>query len=329
MTRVSPVIIQLRDRVEGMIWGQFIGDAMCLGTHWIYNLEDLKTFYPDLKGFEEPRVGHYHAGKKPGELTHYGEAALLLLESVAEKGCLDIADYGQRFFTHFTSPNYRGYLDSATRGTIENAKLDASGLPPQGFNYQAGADDDQLATATSLAPVVARYFNSPDLAQQVERVTRVRQNHSRSVAYMQVYAQILTQLLAGTDLHSAIHRVQESAAKDPEFGNELSIRFSEVFERKHLSTTEATAQLGQSCPLKNSLPSALVAVVQTPDKFAETLLRVLAAGGDNAGRAAIAGAILGAHLGCRAIPDVLRQQLAAKDRIAKAVGLILQKLPAK
>jgi len=328
MTTLTAVNIQVRDRVEGMIWGQFIGDAMCLGTHWIYNLEDLKTFYPDLKGFEEPRVGHYHAGKKPGELTHYGEAALLLLESVAEKGCLDIADYGQRFFTHFSSPNYRGYLDSATRGTIENAKLDASGLPPQGFNYQAGADDDQLATATSLAPVVARYFNSPDLAQQVERVTRVRQNHPRSVAYMQVYAQILTQLLAGTDLHSAIHRVQESAAKDPEFGNELSIRFSDVFERKHLSTTEATAQLGQSCPLKNSLPSALLAVVQAPDKFAETLLRVLAAGGDNAGRAAIAGAILGAHLGCRAIPESLRQQLLAKDRIAKAVGMILQSITA-
>ena len=69
-----------RDRVEGMIWGQFLGDAMCLGTHWIYNLEDLKTFYPDLKGFEQPRAGHYHAGKKPGELTQYGEAALVLLE---------------------------------------------------------------------------------------------------------------------------------------------------------------------------------------------------------------------------------------------------------
>jgi ADP-ribosylglycohydrolase len=143
---------------------------------------------------------------------------------------------------------------------------------------------------------------------------------------MQVYAQILTQLLAGTDLHSAIHRVQESAAKDPEFGKELAIRFSDVFERKHLSTTEATAQLGQSCPLKNSFPSALLAVVQTPDNFRETLLRVLAAGGDNAGRAAIAGAILGAHLGCRAIPESLRQQLVAKDRIANAVGMITQKL---
>jgi ADP-ribosylglycohydrolase len=313
----------IRDRMAGMIWGQFVGDAVCLGTHWIYNLEDLKSFYPVLKGFEKPRNGHYHDGKNSGEFTHYGEAALLLLESVAEKGGMDITDYGNRFFAHFASSGYRGYLDSATRGTIENARLDSHSLPPKDYSYQAGADDDQLATATSLAPVVARYYNTADLAMKVEHVTRLRQNHSRSVAYMQVYAQILCELINGTDLHSAIHRVQESAAKYPEFGDELSRRFRDVFERKHLSTTEATAQLGQSCPLKNSFPSALVAVVQTPDDFEGTLLRVLAAGGDNAGRAAMAGAMLGAHLGMGAIPQALRDKLVAKDRIEKAIDAIL------
>ena len=311
--------IDLHDRMEGMIWGQFIGDAMCLGTHWIYNLEDLKAFYPELRGFEAPRAGHYHDGKKPGEFTHYGEAALLLLESVAESGGLDVKDYGRRFFGHYASPSYAGYLDSATRGTIENAGLGADGLPPEGFDHQSGADDDQLATATSLAPVVARYHGEPDLLDQVARVTRVRQTHLRSVAYMRVYAGILTELLAGTDLHSAIHRVQEVAAKDVEFGDELALRFRGVFERKHLNTTEATAQLGQSCPLKNSFPSALVAVVRTPDDFEGTLLRVLAAGGDNAGRAAIAGAMLGAHLGASAIPQSLRDRLVHKDRIAAAL----------
>jgi ADP-ribosylglycohydrolase len=60
-------------------------------------------------------------------------------------------------------------------------------------------------------------------------------------------------------------------------------------------------------------------VVQTPDKFTETLLRVLVVGGDNAGRAAIAGAILGDRLGYRTIPDSLRQQVVAKDRMANAV----------
>lgn len=319
VTMIGVMKSELRDRIEGMIWGQFLGDALCLGTHWIYNLEDLKAFYPDLKGFEAPRPGHYHDGKKPGDFTHYGEAALLLLESVAQSGGLDIADYGNRFFGHFASPSYRGYMDSATRGTIENAKLDAISSPPEDFDFQSGADDDQLATATSVAPVVARYHDAPDLAEQVERVTRVRQNHPRSVAYMHIYSQILAELLVGTDMHSAIHRVQESAAKHAEFGNELALRFREVFERKHLNTTEATAQLGQSCPLKNSFPSALVAVVQTPDDFEGTLLRVLAAGGDNAGRAAIAGAMLGAHLGARAIPQSLRERLVHRVRIATAL----------
>lgn len=312
----------LRDRLEGMVWGQFIGDSMCLGTHWIYNLEDLKVFYPELSGFEIPRAGHYHDGKSPGDFTHYGEAALLLLESVAESGGLDVVDYGRRFLGYFGSPAYAGYLDSATRGTIEHAKLGADGMPPAGFDYQSGADDDQLATATSLAPVVARYHDASDLFEQVARATRVRQNHPRSLAYMQVYARILVELLAGTDLHSAVHRVQELAAKDAAFGDELALRFREVFKRKHLITTEATAQLGQSCPLKNSFPSALVAVIQTPDDFEGTLLRVLAAGGDNAGRGAIAGAMLGAHLGKQAIPDALCDRLAAKDRIAAALQLL-------
>lgn len=38
--------------------------------------------------------------------------------------------------------------------------------------------------------------------------------------------------------------------------------------------------------------------------------------------------MLGAHLGCRAIPDSLRQQLVAKDRIAKAVAMILEPMVA-
>jgi ADP-ribosylglycohydrolase len=310
---------ELKNRVEGMIWGQCIGDALCMGTHWIYNLEDLNTFYPELKGFELPRAGHYHEGKKAGDFTHYGEAALLLLESVAESGGLDLPDFGRRFFGHFASPSYAGYLDSATRGTIENARLDASRRPPPEYSFQAGADDDQLATATSLAPVVARYHDSPEWLEQVTRATRFRQNHPRSVAYMRIYARILIELLSGTDLHSALHRAEETAAKDSEFGEELRQRFRDVFERKHLSTAEATSQLGQSCPLKSSFPAALVAVVQTPDEFEGTLLRVLAAGGDNAGRAAMAGALLGACLGKSALPQALCDRLIHKDRIATAL----------
>ncbi len=313
----------LDSRLEAMIWGQFLGDALCLGTHWIYNLEDLNAFYPELRGFEKPRPGHYHHGKEPGDFTHYGEAALLLLESVAECQGLDVTDFGRRFVSTFGSTQYHGYLDSATRGTLEKVPRDADGRVSADFAFQNGADDDQLATATSLAPVVAFYHQSAELDEQITRLTRVRQNHPRSIAYMKLHGRLLARLLAGVDLHSAVHQVQEDVSKDSDFGNELAIRFKEVFAKKHLTTIEATAQLGQSCPLKNSFPSALVAVIQTPDDFEGTLRRILAAGGDNAGRAAMAGAWLGAHLGMEKVPSAWCEKLRHRERIHTAIDKIL------
>jgi len=58
--------MELCDRLSAMIWGQFVGDALCLGTHWIHNLEDLRSQYPDLQGFE----AWWNTGKSqngPGE----------------------------------------------------------------------------------------------------------------------------------------------------------------------------------------------------------------------------------------------------------------------
>ena len=47
------------------------------------NLTELKRAYPDgVHGFEPPLEGHYHYGKRPGEFTHYGAAALLMLQAV-------------------------------------------------------------------------------------------------------------------------------------------------------------------------------------------------------------------------------------------------------
>ena len=89
-----------------MVWGQFLGDAAALGSHWIYNLTELKEKFPaGLAGFESPREGHYHWGKAPGDLTHYGDAALVLLESLAETGEFDPVAYGARFLEKMAPGN--------------------------------------------------------------------------------------------------------------------------------------------------------------------------------------------------------------------------------
>src|ERR1700744_6225680 len=113
--------ITLDDRLRGAVWGQFVGDAAALGTHWIYDLNELQQLYPGgINGFEAPLEEHYHFGKQPGDQTHYGDGALVLLESLAKEGKFDPTAFGRSFVEAFKPDAYNGYIDRATSGTLAN-----------------------------------------------------------------------------------------------------------------------------------------------------------------------------------------------------------------
>jgi len=190
--------------MRGAIWGQFVGVAACLGVHWIYDLADLAQRYPaGIEGFEAPASGHYHSGKASGDQTHYGDAALLLLESIAALGCFDPVDFGTRFVTLMDSLQYSGYRDHATKETLANYRSFRQAHPGERFCFQRGADDDQNATATRLAPVVATHYQDESLLEIVTAATRVCQDNERAVAYMRCHALILRGLFDGKDLPAA------------------------------------------------------------------------------------------------------------------------------
>jgi len=52
------------NRASGAILGAFIGDALGLGPHWYYDLDELrKDFGPWIDGYTTPNPDHrYHAG---------------------------------------------------------------------------------------------------------------------------------------------------------------------------------------------------------------------------------------------------------------------------
>src|SRR6202007_841697 len=126
---------RIEDRFRGAIWGQFVGDAAALGTPWIYDLTDLQQQFPSgIYGFETPAEGHYHFGKKPGDQTHYGDGALVLLESLATGGAFDARTFGRSFVETFRPGAYSGYIDKATRGTLENYQAFAQFNPVDKFD---------------------------------------------------------------------------------------------------------------------------------------------------------------------------------------------------
>src|SRR3954465_13017948 len=78
--------------------GALIGDALGLGPHWYYDLDELRQeFGPWISGYTAPKPGHrYHEGMEAGELSQTGLIMKLLLESVVETGGYEEADFTTR-----------------------------------------------------------------------------------------------------------------------------------------------------------------------------------------------------------------------------------------
>jgi ADP-ribosyl-[dinitrogen reductase] hydrolase len=317
--------INFEDRFRGAIWGQFVGDAAAMGTHWIYDLGELQKLYPGgLHGFEAPKEGHYHFGRKPGDQTHYGDGALVLLESLAKEGRFDANAFGRSFVHVFQAGIYPGYLDHATRGTLENFETFTASNPEENYDFQSGADDDQLAAASRLAALTVRYWNDPQLLTVVEQATRVCQNKDLTVAYMKFNALFLSELFQGSEVRAALLRAEENLLTvEPEHGDEIRPKIRHALEAAPHEVTKATATFGQSCPLPNSFPSSIHALLKYPDDFESAILATLRAGGDTAGRAAMLGGWQGAHLGIAGIPKAWRASLSHQERISTAIEKIL------
>jgi ADP-ribosylglycohydrolase len=286
-----------------MIWGQFVGDAAALGAHWIYDLDDLHRAYPDgVHGFEAPREGHYHHGKRPGDQTHYGDAALLLLESVVELGRFNAADFARRFQAYFNDPACRVYRDHSTKDTLANLAANPVAL------HSGSKTDDQPATVTRLAPVVAVHGDDSDA---VEALTRFSQDNDRAVAYALAHAHILDSFLRGSDFAAALETVEEE---------EPRAKIVAARADRDESILEATLSFGQGCPLPKSFPGAVHAMLKHPSDFRTATLETIAAGGDSAARASMIGAWIGAELGLQGVPAEWRKKLTAGKRIAESIA---------
>jgi ADP-ribosylglycohydrolase len=315
--------ITLEDRLRGAIWGQFVGDAAALGTHWIYDLQEMDKLYPEgVNGFEVPQPGHYHYGKQPGDQTHYGDGALVLLQSIAKQGQFDLKAFGSSFLEHFSPGSYSGYIDGATKETVQKYLKSVENKEP--YDYQQGADDDETATGSRLASLVARHWNDRSLLQFVEQATRFCQNHATTVAYMKFDALLLCELFRGRDVHTALHRAEEQIVSvEPQLGKEVRRKSREALEETVDEVVEATLFFGQSCPLPHSFPSSIHALLKHTDDFETAILSTLRAGGDSAGRAAMLGGWLGARRGLSGIPKVWRTRLTLGQKISEAVEKII------
>jgi ADP-ribosylglycohydrolase len=296
---------------KAMVLGSFLGDSFSLGVHWIYDVNRIKKEFERVETLLKPLPDSYHPTKDRGEFTHYGDQAMVLLESVSAKGKFDLEDFSSRWRALFE--DYHGYLDQATKATLQNF---GSGKSIR----DAGSLSSDLAGAARIAPLVFLLRDDQDaLLEAAAAQTRMTHNNPLVIASAEFFARVCWKVLRGTPPTSAI----SSIAAEHFRASPLSEWMKMGIESRPKDSVSAIAEFGQSCHVNHAFPSAIHLISKYENDFKEALIQCVMSGGDSAARGMIVGMVLGAHLGEKHLP----QEWVLSLKKGKEIVRLLDNMP--
>lgn len=332
--RQQPSKSNLADRAAGCIVGAFIGDALGLGPHWYYDLDEQRRDFGDwIDGYRDPLPdAKYHRGMKAGELSQTGMIMLLLLRSIAQKGGYVEGDFTQRLDEEllpkldgeaFGGPG--GYTNHSIRQVWQARVKEGK---PWG---QTGGNADTSEAAERLSIIAACYALDPRAgARHAFENCLLTQSDSlvaqQSVGFAcllgalirgEVFDEVVSERLMDLVRSGEVPFVAKSsiaAAGGPEapFGfasPDAMLLPSWVVEAARdpqiriEPAWKVSLVYGMSCAINFVLPGAYYLAARFPADFESAVLHAINGGGQNMSRACLTGALVGAQCGLSAIPQ--------------------------
>lgn len=292
------------DALSDLLYASFAADALALGAHWIYDQAQLQADLGRVTDFLAPREDGYHPHKAKGEQSHYGDQALVLMDSLAAKGQFDFSDFAERWTAMWDG--YPDYFDHATKDTLANRQND---LPPE----EAASDSQDLGGAARLAPLLVGLADE-DVATVIaaaRQQTGLTHGSAPALDAAEFLTRVVHAVWKGNDVSTAI----KQAAQGNYQAIDLKAVLQRVEETMSLSPAAAIAEIGQACPVPQSLPAVISLALRFPHDLETALIENVMAGGDSAGRGLALGLILGAAGG--RIPERWRSELVSADRLER------------
>ena len=300
----------MREQRKAMVLGSFSADALALGVHWIYNTNVIDKKFGRVEIYLQPVRPTYHPTKMLGELTHYGDQTMILLESVSSRAGFDLDDFSQRWQSLFE--NYEGYVDKATKGTLENIE---SGKSPS----QAGSESDDLAGASRIAPLLYAYGDDPEkLTASATSQTAFTHNNPQVIKSAMFFSKVTYQVLKGASPVAAIQSTKREEFKSDPIAEWIELGLQGLAQE----TRPAILELGQMCATQAAFPGVIHLIAKYETDLKQALVENVMAGGDSAARGLIVGMVLGAHLGMDAIPQKWLADMQAYPKIVELLSEI-------
>ena len=295
----------------GMLWGSFVGDALALGPHWVYNTNVIDKKFGRVQAYFDPLVS-YHARKGKGDLTHYGDQMLLLLTSIVTASGFEQTQFAGDWQSFIN--DYEGYRDKATLTTLKN-------MTERNSLLDNGSYSDELGGAARIAPIVYAYSHDLNSAiQAANQQTALTHNNPSVLDAAEFFVRLAFSTLAGEKPSAAIADLLENRFQNTDIADTVSLGL----ESQDKDTRTLIAEFGQMCSVEAALPGTIHLIAKYENDFKEALIENVMAGGDSASRGMFVGMILGAYSGIDALPIDWLNTLNARDRIEELLSRVSQ-----
>jgi len=324
----------IRDRAAGAIIGGLIGDALGVGCHWYYDLEEMRRHHGEwISDYTTARAGWYHAGLKAGQLSQTGLITVMLLRSVLEHREYVESDFIRRLedelFPQLDGTAMQG-PGGYTNQSIREAYLRRV-VEKKSWKETGGSADNTEAAERSIV-LAARYAKNPRRAAATASSNcRLTQSDEAIVALSTAYDCVVSMLVAGEKLDAALSgKLMEMVTKGnlpfqdrplpPEPG-EIDLNLPGLFPVPDpLLIPSSVAGIvgdpgiriepawkislvyGLPCAIYHQLPAAYYLATRFVDDFESAILHAINGGGQNMSRAFLTGAMVGAQVGLSKIP---------------------------
>ncbi len=327
-----------QERATGALMGAFIGDALGLGPHWYYDIDEMRREFGDwIDDYTKPRAGRYHEGLDAGDLSQAGYILNLTLSSLIDSGAYDEQDFCQHMDTELLaridgSPvsGPGGYTSQSIRDVWKKRVDD--GRP---WGEISGQADTTEAIERTLA-IAVRYAKNPRrLSQYVSSNTMLTQSDELVVSMTVAFNAVLGQLLEGGKMNTTIsdtlmakvkqgtlpfHAVTGENMGPPDDGKDPMTRAGHFASPDALLTPGYVARAveddtisiepawkvsivyGMPCAIYHQLPAAYYLASRYKGDFESAVLHAINGGGQNQARAMLTGALVGAQVGISGIP---------------------------
>jgi len=352
----------IQDRASGAIMGAFIGDALGLGPHWYYDLDELRRDYGDwIDGYTDPKPGRYHDGLKAGQLSQAGFILTLMLRSLVDCGGYDAADFCRRMDedlfplldgTPVCGPG--GYTSQSIREAWRRCVK--QNLP---WGQTGGHADTTEAIERTLAIAVRYALQPARLASAIADNAVLTQADDTVVSMTVAFGAVLGLLVQGYTLDAELssklmelvksgelpfHAVTRDNLQPPRPGDPDPPRAGRFASPDALLTPsfmakaaadpeiriepawKASVVYGMPCAIYHQLPASYYLAARFHNDFESAVLHAVNGGGQNQARAILTGALVGAQTGFLGIPQRFIDGLEESTELIKLAADLAAKV---